>query len=171
MKYVSLDLETTGLNPDTCQVLEIAAILEDTTRGDRPLEDLPSFHAVIHWPYLQGESFALRMNWPIVLEAADHGREAAEVWHEFELWLSLYGVDKSTRGVLAGKNVAGFDRRFLPMAVSERFHHRTIDPGSVLIDWDKETPPSLGELTGRAVTHRAMEDARDVVRVLRELYA
>lgn len=30
MKYISIDIETTGLNPAVDQILEIGAILEDT---------------------------------------------------------------------------------------------------------------------------------------------
>lgn len=38
MKYVSIDIETTGLNPEVHQVIELAAVLEDT-ENLRPIGD------------------------------------------------------------------------------------------------------------------------------------
>ena len=80
--------------------------------------------------------------------------------------------DKWPKIVLAGKNVAKFDYHFLPESLKNRFHHRMIDPGSRFIDWSKDLPPSLDNLkkdliTEGEITHDAVEDARDVVRVLR----
>ena len=41
MRYVSLDLETTGGNPDRHQIIELAAVVEDT-RHVLPLAELPA---------------------------------------------------------------------------------------------------------------------------------
>lgn len=46
MKYVSIDLETTGLNPETCQIVEFAAVLDDL-ENPKPIEQLPKFQAYI----------------------------------------------------------------------------------------------------------------------------
>jgi len=43
-KYVSLDIETTGLNPENCQVLEIGAVIDD---GTTPIEDCPTFQCYV----------------------------------------------------------------------------------------------------------------------------
>ena len=44
MQYVSIDLETTGLDPARCQILEVGAIYDD---GIRYVDDLPIFHKYI----------------------------------------------------------------------------------------------------------------------------
>jgi DNA polymerase III epsilon subunit-like protein len=61
MKYVSIDIETTGLDPENCQVLSIGAVIEDTN-NQVPIEDLPSFHVAILRQRIEGEPYALNMN-------------------------------------------------------------------------------------------------------------
>ena len=41
MKYISIDIETTGLDRDLCQVLSIGAVIEDTN-NIKPLEFEPT---------------------------------------------------------------------------------------------------------------------------------
>jgi DNA polymerase III epsilon subunit-like protein len=44
LRYVSLDLETSGSDPLRHQVLELAAVVEDTRRtATTPLTELPNF--------------------------------------------------------------------------------------------------------------------------------
>lgn len=61
MKYISIDIETTGLNPLTCNTLSIGAIIEDTN-NPVPYEELPKFHVAILHEELQGSPFAINMN-------------------------------------------------------------------------------------------------------------
>src|SRR5690349_12095405 len=62
MKYVSIDLETTGLDPENCVILELAAIIEDT-KTQLPREQCPIFHRYVdHGNRLAGEPYALVMN-------------------------------------------------------------------------------------------------------------
>ena len=61
MKYVSIDIETTGLNRETCQILQIGAIIEDTTKY-KLLEHMPTFNCVVIQEEIVGEPFALNMN-------------------------------------------------------------------------------------------------------------
>lgn len=63
MKYVSIDLETTGLNPETCQILEFAAVLDDL-EDPKPIEQLPKFQAYIVADTIvyTGEPYALSMH-------------------------------------------------------------------------------------------------------------
>jgi DNA polymerase III epsilon subunit-like protein len=61
MKYISIDIETTGLNPLTCNTLSIGAIIEDTN-NPVPYEELPKFHVAILHEELQGSPYAINMN-------------------------------------------------------------------------------------------------------------
>ena len=61
MKYISIDIETTGLDPENCQVLSIGAVIEDTN-DIKPLADLPTFHGVVLSRQLNGQPYALNMN-------------------------------------------------------------------------------------------------------------
>lgn len=80
----------------------------------------------------------------------------------------------------AGKNFATFDKRFLEALPNWCKHviirPRIIDPAVLFIDWKTDTVvPSLSECKKRAglestVTHDAVDDALDVIRVLRSKY-
>ena len=64
MIYISIDTETTGLTPETCQLLSLGAIVEDTEKK-LPFDQIPKFHCAIlrgERDILQGELFALNMN-------------------------------------------------------------------------------------------------------------
>jgi DNA polymerase III epsilon subunit-like protein len=61
MKYISIDIETTGLNPLACNTLSIGAIIEDTN-NPVPYEELPKFHVAILHEELQGSPYAINMN-------------------------------------------------------------------------------------------------------------
>lgn len=170
MKYVSLDLETTGLDPRTCQVIEIGMVHEDTEHP-APLEDLPRHRGLVHNQTLTGEMFALRMNMRLLEEAEEEGHSPEAAWEEVRIWLLGQGYDPNNKANLVGKNVGIFDYQLLPPFIQEFFRHRCIDPGSVFLDWEQEKVPSLQQLLGDTpVAHTAVEDAMDVIRILRRSY-
>lgn len=168
MKYLSIDLETTGLDTDKCQVIEIAMVLEDTEKNV-PVAELPYFHRLVWHATIVGEWKALDMNREILEKAQSKGVLSDDVWEHVCRWLRGQGINAVDRVTVAGKNVAGFDLQFFPAWVRKYFKHRVIDPGSVFMNWEKG-PLSLGELLGRDVAHNALDDARDVIYVLREAY-
>ena len=49
MKYLSIDVETSGLDPNKHQMIEFAAVMEDTEK-DIPIDELPRFRALILQP-------------------------------------------------------------------------------------------------------------------------
>jgi len=54
MKYISLDIETTGLNKNENQIVEVGAVLDDIG-STTPIEKLPKFRAVLlHGEMLMG---------------------------------------------------------------------------------------------------------------------
>jgi oligoribonuclease len=65
MKYVSIDIETTGLDPENNQILSVAAIIEDTN-NPLPFDEVPKFHVAIKRENISGSMFAINMNRDLV---------------------------------------------------------------------------------------------------------
>ena len=65
-KVISIDTETTGLDHETCQVLSIALVIEDTDAPEVPVNELPHIHLIIRRDYLQGEPYAINLNKDII---------------------------------------------------------------------------------------------------------
>jgi hypothetical protein len=177
MKYLSIDIETTGLNPLICDVLEIGAFLEDT-ENPAGRENLPAFHTYLWRDVYRGEPFALAMNAHIFqkmlelrkTENVDNGNyetctlvKPEEVWCKFNAWLYHHRglwdekafINHPPTLVVAGKNVAGFDLPFLKQlpgaGLMPKFHHRVIDPGMMYFDpRNDQVPPDLKECKKRA---------------------
>jgi oligoribonuclease (3'-5' exoribonuclease) len=170
MKYVSIDIETTGLMPRACQVLEVAMVLEDT-EDPKPINELPGIVVRFRHGLLLGQLEALQMNMELLELCKKEGyRDHGEAWGIIERQLLSWGFNEAHRAVAAGKNVSGFDLQFMPENIRAYFHHRCLDPGSVYVDWSKDTLPSLKDLLGEEPKHSALEDALAVIRVLRRRY-
>jgi oligoribonuclease len=65
MKYISIDLETTGLNSEKHQILSFSGILEDTKDQMEYLE-IPKFNIYVLRDDITGSPFALNMNSEII---------------------------------------------------------------------------------------------------------
>lgn len=178
MNYMSIDVETTGLDPDVCQVIQIGAVIDGEDFYDRPIEDLPHFNLGIRHERVVGEYGALDMNgW--LFNAINNGVMASDTpavaWDRFRPWVAAYRPALGPRVVATGKNFASFDRRFLGRMwpnFDREFHHRSIDPAGFFMRWNDKVPPSTAECLLRAglpsdVAHDALEDARTVCRLLR----
>ena len=180
--YVSLDIETTGLNPENCQVLEIGAVIDD---GTTPIEDCPTFHCYVDHGLILGEPFAVSMHTTILRRIATHeeGYTYLQPWEvatRFRDFLKEHGLDSENEKVfVAGKNYASFDARFLRKLTNwdkhVRVHHRILDPAALY--WQPETDgaqlPDTKTCMERAdipgeVAHTAVEDAQVVVRLIRK---
>jgi hypothetical protein len=230
MKYISIDVETTGLDPDFNQILSIGAVIEDTL-NPLPFEELPKFHAVIKRESVYGSIFALNLNKDLIQAMKDYSEArttelkkeieesfGAKFYEENEVVEALFQfcydngiVEKINTDDLsharfenhfkivngkpypfltsnmpkvylncAGKNFAGFDKKFLEKLPRWKqvfsIRSRVLDPGILFVDWiNDESIPSLDECKKRAgiegaVTHNAVEDAMDVVMLLRKYY-
>jgi hypothetical protein len=84
MIYVSIDLETTGLETENHQVLSIGAVIEDTTKPEIAVEDLPTFHGIIAHNELAGSPFALNMNRDLIEKISVWQNTKAEARKEVE---------------------------------------------------------------------------------------
>ncbi len=187
MLICSIDLETTGLNPDAHQILQIGAVILDTSDLSTPVKSRQSFNCYVSHPVIVGSAFALTMNQKILAALADAERgdfartsntpvfAQNRAIEAFEAWLAdQVGVSKNGFNcTFAGKNVASFDLPFLKAAgFRGGANHRAIDPTIAFVDWATDiTPPGLEACLKRAglqktVAHDALEDARDVAELI-----
>ena len=179
--YVSIDIETTGLNPEHCQILEIGAVIDD---GTTPIEECPTFHCYVDHGLILGEPYAVSMHPTILRRIAtkEEGHTYLQPWEvatRFCDFLKENGLDPETEKLfVAGKNYASFDARFLSKITSwdkhVQVHHRILDPAALY--WEPEfdgaqlpdtkTCMERADIPGE-VAHTAVEDAQVVVRLIR----
>ena len=221
MIFVSIDIETTGLDTERYDILSIGAIIEDTNKK-LPFKKIPKFHAAIKHREITGSPFAINMNGDLIsaissfregsLERREEIRASTgmefldedEVVEKFFQFLYINNIPKSDIGGthlkiidgntiplltskmkptvinVAGKNFQIFDKIFLERLPrwkqAIKIRGRIIDPAILFVDWKKdESLPGLGEYKKRAgidgiVTHNALEDAWDVIELLRKTY-
>jgi DNA polymerase III epsilon subunit-like protein len=229
MKYVSVDIETTGLDPEKCDVLSIGAVIEDTN-NPLPLDQLPSFHVAIKRENISGSMFAINMNKDLIetivnYQTAKGDKAKQEIvensfmrfLHEDEVAIEFYyflysnglmndkgNVETLLNGNVtnhpiygmvpainqrvlpsghinvAGKNFGTFDKLFLERLPRWKqlikMRNRILDPAILFVDWKSDDAlPGLNLCKVRSntkgeVTHNALEDAIDVVAVLRTKY-
>ena len=65
MLYVSIDIETSGLDPEKNDILSIAAIIEDTEKK-LPFLEIPKFNAIVLQNEIKGSPRAIGMNSSII---------------------------------------------------------------------------------------------------------
>lgn len=187
-KYVSIDLETTGLNWETCQILSFGAVIEDRSKNT-PIEDLPKFHKIINRDLIKGEPYALSLNKDII-ETIKIGKSEDLIYEQdltpyFLSFLLQNGYESmqqaswdsvSVKINVAGKNFNGFDKRFLEKVPKFfdiiKVGHRVLDPAPLYLEKGDENLPNLQTCLDRAginteVTHDALQDCIDVIKVLR----
>lgn len=138
MKYASIDIETTDLDPQKGQILEIAAVVDDldgwSDNVPRPAIRLYLAHKEIH-----GSPTALAMNADIIKIIAENKHPDLQPpleaeWKLFN-FLSTH-LGKNEKWNVAGKNFNGFDKNFMIHQFHDyamfkhKFHHRTIDPAT-----------------------------------------
>jgi DNA polymerase III epsilon subunit-like protein len=184
MKYVSIDIETTGVCSKTCQILEIGAVIDDLTAPEVPVENLHKFHCYVAHEFVVGEPYAMSMHSKSKILERIVNRippflyiKPEEIADSFSKW--LLACDMKGKSNAAGKNFAMFDLPFLNtlpgFASTVKFHYRVLDPS--ILYWKKGdvTLPDTKTCMERAglvgeVAHTALEDAQMVVRLLRRKF-
>lgn len=205
MKYCSIDIETSGLDPENNKILSIGAIIEDT-KLKQEFCDIPKFNAIVLQREICGSPRALTMNNDIIklmgdyLESNNDDKtlillkspymfleegEVAKEFHKFLMknYVSPLSSDSTLPYVLlnvAGKNFGSFDLQFLKRLPwwqkLIRVKQRIIDPAILCCKWDEDDAlPGLNTCKERMnikgeVTHTAIDDAWDVVTILRKFY-
>jgi hypothetical protein len=193
MRYVSIDLEMSGPDPLRHQVLELAAVVENTNQtAHLPLEELPAFRRALRHPEICGTAGALALNAGLLHELADKTKLTApdicrpdEVLPQLREFLLANGFKTNKKDcvsiVMAGKNVATFDLLFLRelpgWGTLVRSEPATLDPAAFYLNWHKDSRlPTMLICQARAgqaephVAHQALADALEVVRLLRPFY-
>ena len=222
MLYVSIDIETSGLDHNLNNILSVGAIIEDTEKK-LPFEECPKFNAVILNREINGSPRALTMNSGLIalmsgyLEGDDETKqvlnthseylflEKDDVAKEFYIFLHQNGFahdltnsggymqvrdgkhlpafNNGTKPItinVAGKNFGTFDKLFLQelpwWQKLIKTRQRVLDPAILCVDWKHDGMlPSLTQCKERMkieghVTHNALDDAWDVIEVLRKFY-
>jgi oligoribonuclease (3'-5' exoribonuclease) len=186
MKYVSIDIETLGLDPDVCDVIEFGAVIEDL-EDIKPIDTLPTCHCYVTMPndVYRGNIHAMKVHAKgdmfekISSRTPGYNYVPHDMLGEFFFnWLVAQGMTKGwpDKIIVGGKNFMGFDMRFLRRLPNfedwVKFHHRAIDPAPMYMRADDKDVPSLQTCLERAgiqksVSHTAVEDAIDVIRLIR----
>jgi DNA polymerase III epsilon subunit-like protein len=175
MKYVSIDIETTGLEWEKHQMIEFGAVLEDT-ENPLPIEDLPRLRIlVVHEDYVSNP-YCIKLHSKLFDELGKYTdiytptEVECGVWvvphgpsglaRVFTQWLKKVGYLKRDdlgttspkKVVVAGKNYNGFDAKFLEYYFNYRIaiHHRVLDPMPLFVKPEDKTPPNLAECAKRA---------------------
>ena len=183
MRYVSIDCEMTGLNVEDHDILEFGAVI-DNLADPQPIEDLPRYHCYFVKDTYSGSAGALAMH-PIIFNRIDK-REAGYTYispmkfgNHFKTFLLEHGFsEKSGRVVInaAGKNFGRKDAAFLEKHTDLHKHVRIrtclMDPAILFYKEGDTSLPGLEQCKKRAhiygeVAHTAIEDALDVIKLLR----
>lgn len=190
MRYISIDIETLGLDPLNHSTIQFGAVLEDT-ENVLPLADLPRFECLVSHHNYVGTPYAMAMHHELFVELAKGDKSTKLIVSHFRLaeqfhdWLKSHGFLEKGNGTIqinvAGKNFATFDKLFLEQLPNWHKNivitQRILDPA--ILYWDAFTDdklPNLEECKKRAglstttVAHTAVEDALDVIELLRLKY-
>lgn len=71
MRYVSIDIETTGIDNENTQTLSIGLVVEDTV-NIKPLIELPQLEIAIIRERIEGEIFAINMNRQLIADILEY---------------------------------------------------------------------------------------------------
>lgn len=182
--YISLDLETTGVNIERSKILQIGLVYDD---GKTQIDKLPKRNIFVKWDTIEyAEPYAINMNsWifeKICKNTFEKDEHVLSIDDAIEYTLDF--IRKYSRGTMlqiAGKNVAQFDIPILLNHMNsqqkknfrEMIQRRTIDVGSAYLTYFKFNP-SLDQINRKIgynmVSHDALDDASNVVFALRWLF-
>lgn len=204
MKYLSIDIETTGL-ADDADVVEVGIVADAWDRSNLDNPGAHYFQAYVHpyhktidevWqnaePFARDlhESSGLRSRWysaPPLRKVSEQVENVSVrvdmLCHTIITWLCWIGFFSpeeahKKRINVAGKNIATFDwprlKRLPCWDLTAR--HRMLDPGPLYLrPREDEKIPDQSQCLARAglptsVSHHALEDAMQVVWLLRHHY-
>lgn len=157
MRLVALDLETTGLEPQIDQILQVGMLCFKAETG----EVVGEFETLVRAPcgrYLGG-AYALAQNAALLKRLADgEGIERESLRGKLHSQLNAWGFYEN-RPHAVGFNVAAFDVAFLKTLGKSLFHHRSIECGTLLMqEYETRVPVSSKVFSADTVAHTALAD-------------
>ncbi len=186
----SIDLETTGLDPNVHGIVEFAAIMADTHHAFQPRV----LHKYLRLEGLVWSEYCLNLHRdliPLILKLTQEGSDKVvkheHLWMHMHEWLRQCNYVEEKGGSLlpkkvtpSGKNFASFDKGFLDrLGFGRGIRHRTADPvmlyfnpmahGDTLPSTEQclELAASEGaKLPTTKAAHTAVEDAWAVLDLL-----
>ncbi len=163
---VWIDLEMTGLNPDTDRIIEIATIVTDkhlAVLAEGPVLAVHQSDAVMagmdDWNTRQHASSGLTAR--VLASATDEASAERATLSFLERWV------EPRRSPMCGNSICQ-DRRFLArhMPALERFfHYRNLDV-STLKELAQRWAPHIAQGFLKSSTHLALDDVRESIREL-----
>lgn len=178
MRYLSFDIEATGLEEDA-KIIEFGMIPFCTK--DRTLEHDLAKHFYIHCPPFEEleehlNPWVKEHNKELIIKANKEGINLDVFKSELEKYLTSEAVKKyfnNEKIVLFGKSISAIDLPFLNRDLgwewmNKNFHHRNLDLSSVLLsqvdfgnlEQGMESGSKIMEYFGMGeVAHTALEDA------------
>lgn len=191
MKYLSFDIEATGLAEDDL-IIEFALIPFCTESGK--LEDSLSWHTYVYCPPFEElrprlDQWVIDHNKELIDKAHSDGITLSNFKNEFEAWLTSdevkdYFKDQPLKKiVLFGKSLNAIDLPFLNRDLGwnfmrEHFHHQVLDLSSTVISLvdmgklPKECLSGSGLMKHMGmgdVAHTALEDAVNTAKMYLKL--
>ena len=147
MQVVYIDVETTGLDPETCQVLEVGCLVDDLSRPFDPI----TWSTYVKHDVIRGQIDALAMHASWIHKCKD-GIYPVQVCYSLSGFLAKHVTPGQCW--LGGKNVAfdiaflaklpGFKLEGLRLTITDwKFRSRFVDPGMLFF---KNGIPSLQEI-------------------------
>ena len=191
MKLFSIDIETSGLDPENNQILEFGCVYVDTNNPDLRRR----FVRRIYHEEIVGGAFALNMNSRLISALVQDDQLSVE---EIEAWLPPPNVDAVPTAIdeadllweftsfvrgcvpegkinVVGKNFSGFDLPFLlksDLDWETLLNRRVLDPAILYVNPDDDKLPNLTQCMERAdgteptAHHSALADAEDTLNLV-----
>lgn len=169
-KMVWIDLETTGLDPESCLILEVACIVTDndlmplggiSTVIQRSAKEL-DVNSMGEWCFTQHSKSGL------LVGCLKSQRLLVDVEEDFVEFLEEH---EAVNAPLCGSSVhfdRGFIQRWMPK-LFEKLHYRNFDTSTVKQMWERWLPDVKLDLPGKRELHRGLDDLEDSL-VLTRVY-
>lgn len=196
MDFYCVDIETTGLDPSKHGVIAFACVKANLFDASVPLKAFyrwvnpegmvwTQYCLDLHHEWLRIINKRIKEK-RLTLEDSQNPTICANlllVVTAFRTWLrDECGWEQDAKGkwpslIAAGKNFGAFDLQFLKSYMG-MFAHRSLDPAILYMEKGDKKPPDLMECKARAiergyggfestvVSHDALDDAMDVVKLL-----
>lgn len=164
---IAFDLETTGLDPQQDQILQIGAV--NVADPDQ------TFMRYVKHDRYSGNAYALAMNSDILYKCnSDESVWELTAVRDLTAWLAKQNPNNE-KLVPLGFNVGSFDIAFLNelcrrMLFRSPFHHGAIELGSYLMrHFDSvqriTSKSALDHFLNKEVAHDALQDAKDAAEI------